>query len=150
MEEALQQKRLDRQVVDVEVPEAVLPPPDTTPRPLGVHEERWKTFSKALERHHRVVENHKFLTGISFPNTNAGIGDEIVLNIMLCYVKSLYYYHFIGADGYREDYESALRMLKNLEKKAVSLSSQWSWKDATEFGDEVRRVLAYARDNRLE
>ena len=40
VEEALQQKRLDREVVDIEVPEAVLPPPDATPRPLGVHEQR--------------------------------------------------------------------------------------------------------------
>ena len=66
---------------------------------------------------------------------------------MLCYTKSLYYHHFIGADGYREDYESAFRMLKSLEKEAVSLPSR---KNAAGLIDEVRRVLAYARDNRLE
>ena len=33
VEEALQQERLDRQIIDVEVPEAVLPPPYAGPRP---------------------------------------------------------------------------------------------------------------------
>ena len=36
VEEPLQQERLDRQIIDVEVPEAVLPPPHAGPRPLGV------------------------------------------------------------------------------------------------------------------
>ena len=86
VEEALQQKRLDRQIIHIQVPEAVLPPPHARPRPLGVDEE------------------------------------------------------------HRDEYKSAVSMLEQLEEKAVPLSR----KDSSGFSAEVRPVLAYARDNRLE
>lgn len=83
---------------------------------------------------------------INYPNADSGIEDNIVLNVMLCFVKSVYYYHFIGAPGYREAYKSSFNMLGHLEAKAAPLSR----KDSSGFSAEVRRVLAYARDNRLE
>jgi hypothetical protein len=101
---------------------------------------------QALEHHHRVVENFKFMRAVYFPNANSDIADETVLSSMLCYVKSLYYHHFIGTACYRQEYKSAVSMLEQLEEKAVPLSR----KDSSGFSDEVRRILAYARDNRLE
>ena len=65
---------------------------------------------------------------------------------MLCYVKSPYYHHFIGTACYRQEYKSAVSILEQLEEQAVPLSR----KDSSGFSDEVRRILAYARDNRLE
>ena len=104
------------------------------------------TLSEALERHHRVIENYKFMTAISIPNANSEIPDVVVLRVMLCYVKSVYYHHFIGADFYRDEYKRAFSMLEQLEEKAVPLSRD----DSSGFSAEGRRVLAYARDNRLE
>ena len=45
-----------------------------------------------------------------------------------------------------EAYKSSFNMLGHLEAKAAPLSR----KDSSGFSAEVRRVLAYARDNRLE
>ena len=54
--------------------------------------------------------------------------------------------YFHGADFYRDEYKRAFSMLEQLEEKAVPLSRD----DSSGFSAEVRRVLAYARDNRLE
>ena len=114
---------------------------------LGLRRPRaGRRVSEALERHHRVIENYKFMTAISIPNANSEIPDVVVLRVMLCYVKSVYYHHFIGADFYRDEYKRAFSMLEQLEEKAVPLSRD----DSSGFSAEVRRVLAYARDNRLE
>ena len=86
------------------------------------------------------------MRAVYFPNANSYIADETVLSSMLCYVKSLYYHHFIGTACYRQEYKSAVSMLEQLEEKAVPLSR----KDSSGFSDEVRRIIAYARDNRLE
>ena len=105
------------------------------------------TLSEALERDHRVVENVNLMRDIKYPNADSGIEDEIIFNAMLCFVKSVYYHHFIGADGYREDYESAFKMLGTLEKTVAPFNDSHK---GTGFSDEVRRVFRYARDNRLE
>ena len=106
------------------------------------------SLSEALERHHRVVENHKFMRDIKYPDPDSGIKFEIAFNVMFCFAKSIYYHHFIGADGYRKDYQRAFEMLGYLEKKVAPFKD--THKDPTGYSEEVRRVFAYARDNSLE
>ena len=103
---------------------------------------------EALERDHRVVENVNLMRDIKYPNADSGIEDEIIFNAMLCFVKSVYYHHFIGADGYRKDYQRAFEMLGYLEKKVAPFKD--THKDPTGYSEEGRRVFAYARDNSLE
>ena len=62
--------------------------------------------------------------------------------------STIYYHHFIGADGYRKDYQRAFEMLGYLEKKVAPFKD--THKDPTGYSEEVRRVFAYARDNSLE
>ena len=64
------------------------------------------------------------------------------------YAKSIYDYHFIGADGYQADYQTSIMLFERLELKAMPLDLEDE--DISGFSGDVRRVLAYARDNRLE
>ena len=84
----------------------------------------------------------------AIPKANSGIPGEVILSFMLCYAKSLYYYHFIGADGYEANYQTSVMILERLELKAMPFLHEDE--DSSGFSAEVRRVLAYARDNRLE
>ena len=84
----------------------------------------------------------------AIPTASSGIPHELILNFMLCYARSIYDYHFIGADGYQADYQTSIMLFERLELKAMPLDLEDE--DISGFSGDVRRVLAYARDNRLE
>ena len=103
--------------------------------------------AQALMRHHRVVENMKFMRSIDSPvaRKDNGITVEIMLRIMFCYAKSVYLYHFIGADGYNDEYLRSISMFRDIGTRAVELLGEDS-----ELSDEVAECHAGAISFRLE
>ena len=104
-------------------------------------------LSEALMRHHRVVENIRFMRSIDSPvaRKDNGITVETMLRIMLCYAKSVYLYHFIGADGYNDEYLRSISMFEDIGTRAVQLLGEDS-----ELSDEVAECHAEAISFRLE
>ena len=71
------------------------------------------------------------------------------------YASAIYMHHFFGYDGYTRDYETALSMLKRIDKCLLhkEVACRPNTNDSDELWDLIdshNSMITYALDNRLE
>ena len=103
-------------------------------------------LADVLINHTRVAESRR-LTAVHVSGAAAALrhGHEVTFCLDLCYAKSVFMCHFLGGDGYRDDYRKSVEMLEELANEAVLLFGE-----ASQRAFEVRALRNFALDNRLE